>query len=143
MRRANRKAGRRSQCDRDAERSVANRKGTRELSRERETRRSQRGFTNEIETRARRDETRSVREREGNWIEGKSEGTVLTGDKTQFSNLVHCEYIVGTWTMYLPNTHPVHHRYIQNFPSQFPGSFPGAANAQYIHSVPGCVIKMS
>ena len=29
------------------------------------------------ETRTRRDETRSVREREGNWIEGKSEGTVL------------------------------------------------------------------
>ena len=25
----------------------------------------------------RRDETRSTREREGNWIEGKSEGTVL------------------------------------------------------------------
>ena len=45
--------------------------------------------------------------------------------------------------MYLPNTRPVHHRYIQNFPGQFPGSFPGAANAQYIHSVPGCVIKMS
>ena len=66
-----------------------------------------------------------------------------TGDKTQFSNLVHCKYIVRTWTMYLPNPHPVHHRYIQNFPSQFPGSVPGAANAQYIHSVPGCVIKMS
>ena len=66
-----------------------------------------------------------------------------TGDKTQFSDLVHCKYIVRTWTMYLPNTRPVHHRYIQNFPSQFPSSFPGAANAQYIHSVPGCVIKMS
>ena len=69
--------------------------------------------------------------------------TGVTGDKTQFSDLVHCKYTVRTWTMYLPNTHPVHHRYIQNFPSQFPGSFPGAANVQYIHSVPGCVIKMS
>ena len=69
--------------------------------------------------------------------------TPHTGEKTQFSNLVHCRDIVRTWTMYLPNTRPVHYRYIQNFPSQLPGSFPGAANAQYIHSVPGCVIKMS
>ena len=51
----------------------------RELSRERKTRRSQWGFANEIKTRAnetRRDE-KCERERERNWIEGKSKGTVL------------------------------------------------------------------
>ena len=44
-------------------------------------RRSQRGFANEIKTRANENETRQdkkhKRERERNWIEGKSEGTVL------------------------------------------------------------------
>ena len=40
----------------------------------------------------------------------------LTGDKSQCSNLVHCKYIVRTWTMYLTYTHLVRHEYTQNAP---------------------------
>ena len=45
--------------------------------------------------------------------------------------------------MYPPKTGPVHHKHIQDFPSQFDCSVPSTGNAQYIHSVPSDVIVVS
>ena len=61
----------------------------------------------------------------------------ITGDKGSFTRLVHCKYITRKWTKYLGYTHPVHPRYIQNFPCQCSCNFPGLGNSQDIHSVPG------
>jgi len=37
----------------------------------------------------------------------------------------------------------IHHKSIQNVPSQFPCSVPGSGNGWYIHSVPDHVTRMS
>jgi len=42
--------------------------------------------------------------------------------------------------MYPPKTGLVHHKHIQDFPSQFDCSVPSTGNAQYIQSVPSDVI---
>ena len=72
MRRANRNARQKSQWDRDTEQIDREREDLVESARQEEANRASR-----MRSRRGRDETRSTREREGNWIEGKSEGTVL------------------------------------------------------------------
>ena len=47
-----------------------------------------------------------------------------TGGKGWCSGPEHHKFIARKWTMYLEKTHPVHHKYIQNFPSQFFCSVP-------------------
>src|ERR1700742_2748534 len=71
----------------------------------------------------------------------------LTGGKDQCTELVHCKYIARKWIKYQGCTHPVHPRYIQNFPCQFPCSVPEwliqRVPLQYICSVPGHVTTVS
>jgi hypothetical protein len=66
-----------------------------------------------------------------------------TRGKDWCTRQVHCKYTARKWTKNLPHAHLVHHKYIQNFPSQFPCNFPSPGNAEYIYSVPGHVIGVS
>ena len=69
--------------------------------------------------------------------------TAVTGGKEWCPGLEHCKYIARKWSKYPANTHPVHPKFIQNFPSQFPCSVPRSVNGQYVHSVPGHVTVIS
>ena len=47
-----------------------------------------------------------------------------TGGKGWCTGLGHCKYIARKWIKNPPHTHPVYHKYIQNFPANFIAVFP-------------------